>query len=148
MVVQGFSNKHNGELPPSDRTFLEWAASRDPEFGTQRYWPPGSRDVKSDGTVDPPPWDWNPLGCPGGNGCNDGDWMNHAPWAASAVAIVPGGGPQPAAPGTSSGGQQVLPAAGGGGIPSKVAIPGVGQVDTVVLAAAGLGVALLVMSRR
>jgi hypothetical protein len=141
MVVQGFSNRHDGQLPPSDRAFLEWAASRDPEFGTQRYWPPGSRDVKTDGTSNPPPWDWNPLGCPGGAGCNDGDWMNHAPWPASPVGVVPGAPP----PTQGGGGGGVAPIVGGGS--RTITLPGIGQVDTLVLTAAGIGVGVLLLAR-
>src|SRR5262245_53175754 len=78
MLVQGFSNEHLGQLPSSDAEFVSWAAA--PYVNNtnlRRYWPPGSVDVKTDGTRHPPPWDWNPMGCPDGKGCNDDDWMNH-----------------------------------------------------------------------
>lgn len=150
MVVNGYSNEHAGQLPPSDAAFLAWAAApwvNNPNL--RRYWPPGSVDVKSDGSRNAPPWDWNPMGCPGGVGCNDDDWMNHAPWPADPVAVVPGtptpqpgpGGQMPSAP---------APPGSPGGL-GRVTIPGVGPVDTAVVlvgGAAALGMVLLLSGRR
>jgi hypothetical protein len=90
ILTQGYSNKHGGDLPPSDAAFIAWAQAPDGEFpNLRRYWPPGTMDHNADGSPKPPPWDWQPMGCPGGAGCNDADWMNHAPWPSSVGATPP-----------------------------------------------------------
>ena len=75
VLVQGWTNEHYGELPSSPEAFVAWAST--PYWqnaGLRRHWPPGSQDVKTDGHSNPPPWDWNPMGCPPGGGCNEEDW--------------------------------------------------------------------------
>lgn len=148
MLGQGFSNEHEGRLPSSDAEFLTWASApyvNNP--GLRRYWPPGSVDVKTDGSRNPPPWDWAPMGCPGGAGCNDDDWMNHAPWPSPN-----GAGGAGAAPAAGTGAAVTVVTTPIGAIqqtPSgHVVIPGLGAVSPLVLGAGALALVLLVARRR
>jgi hypothetical protein len=162
ILVQGYSNEHQGMLPPSAAAFRDWAmAPYANNHALHRYWPPGSVDVKTDGHASPPPWDWNPMGCEGGAGCNDDDWMNHAPWPdpgydghgnpLGAGAAAPSGGGTGGSTGSTGGTSGATGGTGSGAglnLGGKLTIPGLGQVDTVLVGAAAVAAVVLLASRR
>lgn len=155
-LIQGYSNEHLGQLPGSDAEFLAWAGGPySNNHNLRRYWPPGSVDVKTDGAQNPPPWDWAPMGCPAGRGCNDDDWTNHAPWPADGGC---GAGAPPSSGGATGGGQVPVPVGGGAAAPialpiigtgglAPITLPGIGPVSPLVLGVAGLALVMALRRR-